>query len=302
MLNSYTYSLPEKLENAVQLKLDEWKTEGKIAKVWAKDASVWTNTDEAKWLGWLTIAEEEAADTAKYHELQKDIEQAGFTDVLLMGMGGSSLCPEVLAITFGKQNFHILDSTVPSQVKAVEDKLDLAKTLLIVASKSGSTLEPNCFKQYFFDRVSQITDGPGKQFIAITDPGSKMEQIAKHICAAHDATCDFRFERYYPPTINTEAEADFARRVMGEIVGPDNVLRQEAAMTSEDFAFMLQAKPGAYAFIGNGDGAHRDVHHGEGPCTLHNASYDFNDDLIPLGATCWVQLAEQFLKPGGAAA
>ena len=130
---------------------------------------------------------------------------------------------------------------------------------------------------------------------------AKMKQIADNICAAHDATCEFRFERYYPPTVNTEAEADFARRVMGGIVGPENVLKQEPAMTSEDFAFMLQAKPGAYAFIGNGDGAHRDVHHGEGPCTLHNASYDFNDDLIPLGATCWVQIAEQFLKPGTAA-
>ena len=96
-----------------------------------------------------------------------------------MGMGGSSLCPEVLALTFGKKQFHILDSTIPSQVKAIEDKLDLAKTLFIVASKSGSTLEPNCFKQYFFDRVSQISNEPGKQFVAITDPGSKMEQIAK---------------------------------------------------------------------------------------------------------------------------
>jgi transaldolase/glucose-6-phosphate isomerase len=89
------------------------------------------------------------------------------------------LCPEVLAITFGKNNFHILDSTVPAQVKAVEEKIDIAKTLFIVASKSGSTLEPNCFKQYFFDRVSQVSKNPGKQFIAITDPGSKMEQIAK---------------------------------------------------------------------------------------------------------------------------
>jgi len=129
---------------------------------------------------------------------------------------------------------------------------------------------------------------------------ARMKQICDHICAAHDATCEFRFERYYPPTINTEAEADFARRVMGGIVGPENVLKQEPAMTSEDFAFMLQAKPGAYAFIGNGDGSHRDALHGEGPCTLHNASYDFNDDLIPLGATCWVQIAEQFLKPEGA--
>jgi len=132
-----------------------------------------------------------------------------------------------------------------------------------------------------------------------------MKQIAEHICAAHGASCDFEFIRTYPPTINTPAEADFARRVMGGIVGADNVLLQEPAMTAEDFSFMLQAKPGAYAFIGNGDGTHRDMHHGAGPCTLHNASYDFNDSLIPLGATCWVQLAEQFLNapttPGAAA-
>lgn len=131
---------------------------------------------------------------------------------------------------------------------------------------------------------------------------SRMQQIAEHISAAHGAECDFEFVRNYPPTINSADEANFARRVMAGIVGADNVLVQEPAMTAEDFSFMLLAKPGAYAFIGNGDGAHRDMHHGAGPCTLHNASYDFNDDLIPLGATCWVQLAEQFLKPGGAGA
>ncbi|RZI94998.1 MAG: amidohydrolase [Variovorax sp.] len=128
---------------------------------------------------------------------------------------------------------------------------------------------------------------------------SRMKQIAEHVSAAHGAECDFEFIRNYPPTINSAAEANFAREVMAGIVGADNVLVQEPAMTAEDFSFMLLAKPGAYAFIGNGDGAHRDMHHGAGPCTLHNASYDFNDDLIPLGATCWVQLAEQFLKPGG---
>ncbi len=125
---------------------------------------------------------------------------------------------------------------------------------------------------------------------------ARMQKIAEHISAAHDAECDFHFHRNYPPTINTAAEADFARRVMAGIVGAENVLVQEAAMTAEDFAFMLLAKPGAYAFIGNGDGSHRAMHHGGGPCMLHNASYDFNDDLIPLGATCWVQLAEQFLN------
>jgi hippurate hydrolase len=124
---------------------------------------------------------------------------------------------------------------------------------------------------------------------------ARMNKIVEHVCAAHDAKVDFVFHRNYPPTINSPDEANFARGVMAGIVGADNVLVQEPAMTAEDFSFMLLAKPGAYAFIGNGDGSHRDVHHGGGPCMLHNASYDFNDDLIPLGATCWVQMAEQFL-------
>ena len=178
-INQATYSLPPQIDEAVRSRITEWNADEKIHRIWEKDATVWTGTDEAKWLDWLTIAEEEIGDTRKYKDLHADIEQAGFDHVLLMGMGGSSLCPEVLAITFGKSQFHILDSTVPSQVKAVEERLDLAKTLFIVASKSGSTLEPNCFKQYFFDRVSQITDSPGKQFVAVTDPGSKMERIAK---------------------------------------------------------------------------------------------------------------------------
>lgn len=178
-INSVSYSLPPKIEDAIKEQIDLWNSKNTIHRIWEKDASVWSNEDEAKWLGWLTIVSEEIGNTSGYHELQKDIEISGFDDVLLMGMGGSSLCPEVLSITFGKKNFHILDSTDPAQVKAVEEKLDLGKTLFVVASKSGSTLEPNCFKQYFFDRVSQITDRPGKQFVAITDPGSKMEQIAK---------------------------------------------------------------------------------------------------------------------------
>jgi amidohydrolase len=123
----------------------------------------------------------------------------------------------------------------------------------------------------------------------------RMKEIAEGVCAMHGAQCDFEFVRTYPPTINTEAEANFAREVMASVVGADNVLKQQPAMTAEDFSFMLQAKPGAYAFIGNGDGTHRDMHHGAGPCTLHNASYDFNDQLIPLGGSMWVQLAERYL-------
>jgi hippurate hydrolase len=123
----------------------------------------------------------------------------------------------------------------------------------------------------------------------------RMRQVAEHVCAAHEAQCEFEFARNYPPTINSESEALFARAVMADIVGESSVQAQEPTMGAEDFAYMLQAKPGAYCFIGNGDGAHREMGHGGGPCMLHNPSYDFNDDLIPLGATYWVRLAEAWL-------
>jgi hippurate hydrolase len=125
----------------------------------------------------------------------------------------------------------------------------------------------------------------------------RMKQIAEHVCAAHEAHCEFEFVRNYPPTINHAREAEFARKVMASIVGEDNVVVQEPTMGGEDFAFMLQAKPGAYCFIANGDGSHREMGHGAGPCMLHNPSYDFNDDLIPLGATYWVRLAQDWLSP-----
>ena len=126
----------------------------------------------------------------------------------------------------------------------------------------------------------------------------RMRQIAEHTCAAHDAVCEFEFVRNYPPTINSRDEAEFARKVMASIVGEANVLVQEPTMGAEDFAYMLEAKPGAYCFIANGDGSHREMGHGAGPCMLHNPSYDFNDDLIPLGATYWVRLAEEWLAKG----
>ena len=123
----------------------------------------------------------------------------------------------------------------------------------------------------------------------------RMQAIAENICAAFDAQCEFEFVRNYPPTVNHPAETAFAREVMAGIVGADNVRLQEPTMGAEDFAYMLQAKPGAYCFIGNGDGAHREIGHGGGPCTIHNPSYDFNDELIPLGASYWVRLAEAWL-------
>jgi hippurate hydrolase len=124
---------------------------------------------------------------------------------------------------------------------------------------------------------------------------SRMKQITENLCAAFDTKAEFHFNRNYPPTINSATEADFARKVMEGIVGKDNVMVQEPTMGAEDFSFMLQAKPGAYCFIANGDGSHREMGHGAGPCMLHNPSYDFNDDLIPLGGTYWVELATQWL-------
>ena len=179
MLNSLTYSLPENLLKAVEESLEDWKNTDKISRIWSKDASVWTNTDEAKWLGWLSSVDVELNDLQKYRDFAEDVKS--FESIVLLGMGGSSLCPEVLAITFGVENFHILDSTVPAQVKTLEDKIDLAETLFIVASKSGSTLEPNCFKQYFYERVAETVgrENAGKQFVAITDPNSKMQAVAE---------------------------------------------------------------------------------------------------------------------------
>jgi hippurate hydrolase len=123
----------------------------------------------------------------------------------------------------------------------------------------------------------------------------RMREVAEHTCAAFGATCEFKFSRNYPPTINHPAETEFVRRVMADVVGETNVQEFEPTMGAEDFSYYLLEKPGAYFLIGNGDGSHREGGHGLGPCMLHNASYDFNDELIPLGATLWVRLAEQWL-------
>lgn len=124
---------------------------------------------------------------------------------------------------------------------------------------------------------------------------ARMRDIATHTAAAFSVACDFAFKRNYPPTINHAAEAEFARGVMTEMVGADAVHEFVPSMGAEDFSFMLLEKPGAYLIIGNGDGDHRDQGHGLGPCTLHNPNYDFNDDLIPLGGSFWVRLAQEWL-------
>jgi hippurate hydrolase len=126
---------------------------------------------------------------------------------------------------------------------------------------------------------------------------TRMREVAHGLCATFGASCEFEFVRNYPPTVNHAAETEFVRRALAGVVGESNVVPFEPTMGSEDFAFFLQAKPGCYFTLGNGDGTHRQGGHGMGPCMLHNPSYDFNDELIPLGASCWVKVAEEWLKP-----
>ena len=184
-LNSQLYMLPEKLESLVQASLEDWKKNDKVRRLWQRDASLWTGSDEGQWLGWLDITEKQLSQLDVFKKIAADVKKAKFKHVLLLGMGGSSLCPEVLRMTFGKikgfPELHVLDSTDPAQIKAIEAKVDLKNTICIVSSKSGSTLEPNIYKQYFFEQIKKKV-GPkevGNRFIAITDPGSKMQQVAE---------------------------------------------------------------------------------------------------------------------------
>jgi transaldolase / glucose-6-phosphate isomerase len=183
-ISQQIYKLPDALAKEVTDAVNDWRAAGKVRRLWQRDASLWTNTDEPQWLGWLDVAEKQLEKKDQFQKLAEEIKKEKFSDILLLGMGGSSLCPEVLEKTFGQiQGFpklHVLDSTDPAQIRTFEKKIDLANTLFIVSSKSGSTLEPNIFKQYFFERVKETigADKAGGRFIAITDPGSKLEAEA----------------------------------------------------------------------------------------------------------------------------
>ncbi|HZJ54532.1 MAG TPA: bifunctional transaldolase/phosoglucose isomerase [Myxococcaceae bacterium] len=184
-MNGISLQLPAELDSAVKRTLDDWDQGKKMQRLWARDASLWTGQDEAKWLGWLDIVDPAAPVSPQLETFLRSIGEEGFTHALLLGMGGSSLCPEVMAQTYGpvkgKPELLVLDSTDPVQVQSFRRRIDPGKTLFIVSSKSGSTLEPNIFFQYFWaETVKAIgQDGAGAHFVAITDPGSKMEQVAK---------------------------------------------------------------------------------------------------------------------------
>ncbi|MBB2166913.1 bifunctional transaldolase/phosoglucose isomerase [Gluconacetobacter aggeris] len=176
--------LPAEIDTAVKASLESWRQDGTVRRIWARDATVWTGKDEAKWLKWLGIVDDRLAGLPALEAFQAEVKAKGFTDILLLGMGGSSLGPEVLAETFGKHvgfpHLYVLDSTDPQQIRAFEKKIDLAKTLFIVSSKSGGTLEPNILKAYFFEAAKKVLgDKVGSHFVAVTDPGSHMEDVAK---------------------------------------------------------------------------------------------------------------------------
>src|SRR5262249_20816806 len=158
----------------------EWRASARIRRLWQHDKSVWTRSDEDKWLGWLDSPAE--ADVADYEDYARRVKGQNFSDAVVLGMGGSSLGPEVLAAAVPRKSgfprLHVLDSTDPAQVRAMEQRIDIKKALFIVSSKSGGTTEPNAMKDYFFDRVAKAIgkDKAGHRFIAVTDPGSSLEK------------------------------------------------------------------------------------------------------------------------------
>jgi transaldolase / glucose-6-phosphate isomerase len=184
-LNAMSCKLPEALDKEVQATLEDWRKEGKVRRLWGGDASLWTETDEAKWLGWLGVVDQQQQAVRQLEDFAEDVRRTGFSDVLLLGMGGSSLGPEVFAETFGSKpgypKLSVLDSTDPAQIRHFAGRIDTRRTLFLVSSKSGSTLEPNIFKQYFFEQAKAAVGeaNAAKHFVAVTDPGSSLEKQAR---------------------------------------------------------------------------------------------------------------------------
>lgn len=183
-VSSLTYQLPAAIDEALSQTLSLWTKDSLVEKIWQKDATLWTSKDEAQWLDWLHVVADQQKALAEYEAFAKEVNDAGFTDVLLLGMGGSSLAPEVFAVTYGSKSgyprLRILDSTDPQQIRHLDATVDLKKTLFVVSSKSGSTLEPNIYMAHFLSMVKEsVGSEAGSHFIAITDPGSKLEAVAK---------------------------------------------------------------------------------------------------------------------------
>ncbi len=206
--------------------------------------------------------------------------------IVVRGKGGHAALPHnaIDPVPVACQMVQAFQTIISRNIKPIE--AGVISVTMIHAGEATNVIPDSCtlegtvrtFTVDVLDRIEQ-----------------RMREVAQHTAAAFGTECSFEFSRNYPPTINSAPEAEFARQVMASIVGQAQVTAQEPTMGAEDFSYMLMAKPGCYAFIANGDGAHREIGHGGGPCMLHNPSYDFNDDLLPLGATYWVRLAEAWL-------
>ncbi len=208
--------------------------------------------------------------------------------IVVRGKGGHAALPHnaIDPVPVACQMVQAFQTIISRNIKPIE--AGVISVTMIHAGEATNVIPDSCtlqgtvrtFTVDVLDRIEQ-----------------RMRELAQHTAAAFGAECSFEFSRNYPPTINSAPEAEFARKVMASIVGEARVNAQEPTMGAEDFSYMLMAKPGCYAFIANGDGTHREIGHGGGPCMLHNPSYDFNDDLLPLGATYWVRLAQAWLAP-----
>ena len=183
-MNRLSYTLPSDLEATLHSTLDEWRDAGKLERLWGRDATLWTGGDEADWLGWLNIARQSLQQLDGLESLVRDLAVRDIRQVVLLGMGGSSMAPEVIAETFGQQPGYpglvVLDSTDPAQIKAVEAVIDLERTAFIVSSKSGSSLEPNILMAWFLQRLTAAVGAEKAvgHFIAITDPGTSLDKSA----------------------------------------------------------------------------------------------------------------------------
>jgi transaldolase/glucose-6-phosphate isomerase len=179
-----TLSLPPGLAVEVRGTLAEWAAGERTARLWRGDAALWTGRDEDRWVGWLRLIDQQRARREEFGRVAEDVRLAGFGHVVVLGMGGSSLCPDVFARTFGRvpgfPQLRVLDSTVPAQIRAIDREIDPRRTLFVAASKSGSTLEPAVLLAYFLDRVrSLMGTSAGSRFVAITDPGTELEKLAQ---------------------------------------------------------------------------------------------------------------------------
>ena len=188
-INAFEAHLPEPLHGLVEKRLERAGAERWSRRLWAGDATLWTSHDEDRWLGWLTAGRGDAVDTEALRTFAAEAKQ--YDHVVLLGMGGSSLGAEVIGRVLGgvpgHPQLHVLDSSDPGQIRTVAAAIDPSRTLFIVSSKSGSTMEPELLRAFFFDLLKEKlgADEAGKHFVAVTDPGSGLETIARTDGFAH---------------------------------------------------------------------------------------------------------------------